>query len=162
MAETHQFAQFLSCLRRRPDARAVIAGSDAYPEINGIVRFYQTERGVLVATEVTGLPGDSFYAFHIHGGDRCAGNEADPFADAMTHYNPDRRPHPDHAGDLPPLLANGGCAFSVVLTDRFTVQDILGRTVIIHDRPDDFTTQPNGNSGAKIACGEIRLACRLR
>lgn len=41
------------------------------------------------------------------------------------------------------------------LTDRFKVDDVIGRTVIIHDKPDDFTTQPSGNSGEKIACGII-------
>ena len=43
----------------------------------------------------------------------------------------------------------------MVFTDRFQPQDVVGRTVIIHDQPDDFTSQPSGNSGEKIACGEI-------
>jgi Cu-Zn family superoxide dismutase len=38
---------------------------------------------------------------------------------------------------------------------RFSLQDILGRSVIIHNQPDDFTTQPSGNSGAMIGCGVI-------
>jgi Cu-Zn family superoxide dismutase len=42
-----------------------------------------------------------------------------------------------------------------VLINKFTVNEIIGRTVIIHSQPDDFTTQPSGNSGKKIACGEI-------
>ena len=46
-----------------------------------------------------------------------------------------------------------------VLTDRFSVSDILGRTLVIHISPDDFTTQPSGNSGKKIACGQILRAC---
>ena len=41
-----------------------------------------------------------------------------------------------------------------VLINKFTVNEIIGRTVIIHSQPDDFTTQPSGNSGKKIACGE--------
>ena len=48
-----------------------------------------------------------------------------------------------------------GYAFSAFLTDRFTVKEIVGRTVIMHSSPDDFTSQPSGNAGEKIACGEI-------
>lgn len=42
-----------------------------------------------------------------------------------------------------------------VLLDKIKINDIIGRVIIIHDMPDDFTTQPSGNSGAKIACGRI-------
>jgi Cu-Zn family superoxide dismutase len=41
------------------------------------------------------------------------------------------------------------------LTNRFTLDEIIGRVIIIHDKPDDFTSQPSGNSGNKIACGKI-------
>ena len=54
---------------------------------------------------------------------------------------------------------NGGYALQAFLTDRFTVRDIIGRTVIIHDGLDDFTSQPAGNAGARIACGVIRRTC---
>ena len=64
--------------------------------------------------------------------------------------------HPYHAGDMPPLFGEKGEAFSVFMTKRFRVDDIIGKTVIIHSMPDDFTTQPAGNSGEKIACGIIR------
>jgi len=43
-----------------------------------------------------------------------------------------------------------------VLSDRFCVKEIIGRTVIIHSSPDDFYTQPSGNAGTKIACGVIQ------
>lgn len=42
-----------------------------------------------------------------------------------------------------------------VLVGKFDLEEIMGKVVIIHDRPDDFTTQPSGNSGTKIACGKI-------
>ena len=74
----------------------------------------------------------------------------------MTHYNPKDCPHPYHAGDMPPLFGNNGEAFMAFMTDRFTVEEIIGKTVIIHSNPDDFTTQPGGNSGEKIACGKIK------
>ena len=43
-----------------------------------------------------------------------------------------------------------------VLIDKFKIKDILGKTIIIHDKPDDFTSQPSGNSGTKMACGVIK------
>lgn len=62
----------------------------------------------------------------------------------------------NRGGDLPPLLANrGGYAMMIFYTDRFRPREILGRTLVIHDMPDDFRTQPSGNSGMKIACGLI-------
>ena len=93
---------------------------------------------------------------HIHEGAECYGNNHDPFADAGMHYNPYDCAHPYHAGDLPPLFSAHGIAWEAVLTDRFTVEEIIDRTVIIHAMPDDFKSQPSGNSGEKIACGVIR------
>ena len=61
---------------------------------------------------------------------------------------------------MPPLIANNGYAIQAFLTDRFTVREILGKTVIIHDSADDFTSQPAGNAGARIACGVIRKTDR--
>ena len=154
-------ARFMAALKREPQAVALLCGRPAYPDIFGVTSFYQTQSGVLVMAEVSGLPKGEpckspVFAFHIHTGSHCTGNAEDPFADALTHYNPDNCPHPYHAGDMPPLFGNDGYAFSAFFTARFTVREIIGRTVIIHSRPDDFTTQPSGNSGEKIACGEIR------
>ncbi len=146
---------------RRPEAYAKIQGSSAFPAISGYTRFYQQANGVFVITQVTGLPMeenpcmDSVFAMHIHEGQSCSGNDTDPFADAKSHYNPNDCPHPAHAGDLPPLFGNNGYAWSAVFTNRFAIGDIIGRTLIIHRGPDDFITQPAGNSGAKIACGLI-------
>lgn len=152
----------LVCIRQRPTAIARIRGSNQYPNICGMVRFYQTGRGVIVAAHVSGLPESEspcchpVFAFHIHTGACCTGSGSDPFADVGGHFNPDNCPHPQHAGDLPPLFGSGGHAFSVFLTDHFCAKDVIGRTVIIHGGPDDFTSQPAGNAGPKIACGEIR------
>ena len=162
MQGNHRFAGYVSVLQRRPNAWAIMEGSAGYPGISGMVCFYQTRSGVLVAAEVSGLPagaepcGDRVFGFHIHSGEECAGDVADPFAAALGHYDPDGCPHPEHAGDLPPLFSNRGYAFAVFLTDRFSVREIVGRTVIIHSAPDDFTSQPSGNAGTKIACGRIR------
>lgn len=144
-------------LKSKPMAIARVRGSSAYPNIKGKVLFYQTPMGVVVESDVTGLPPTktNIFAFHIHEGHACSGNATDPFADALEHYNPVHVAHPMHAGDLPPLFSNNGRAWMAVLTDRFEVNQVIGRVVIIHDNPDDFTTQPSGNAGTKIACGVI-------
>ncbi len=138
-----------------PDALADIRGSADYPNLRGLVRFYQRRHGVLVEANIQGLPATEtgFFSFHIHAGGSCTG---DGFADTGSHYNPTDAPHPSHAGDLPPLLSCRMNAYSAVLTGRFRVAEIIGRTVVIHDSADDFSTQPAGNAGTKIGCGMIR------
>lgn len=151
---------YLEELFEEPQAKAYIKGSAEYPGIEGRVTFYRTPKGVLVGVEVVGLPEaarceSSFLGFHIHEGGACNGNARDAFANAGAHYNPQNCPHPAHAGDLPPLLVNNGQVFSVFLTDKINVGEIVGKTVVIHSKADDFTSQPAGDSGVKIACGEI-------
>lgn len=145
-----------------PAAFAQIAGSREYPALQGIVRFYPVADGVLINAEVYNLPVQSpicsnhVFGFHIHEGNACSGNEEAPFADTGSHYNPGGCEHPAHAGDLPPLFAgHDGFAWCAFLTDRLKWGDILGRTVVIHAMPDDFKSQPSGDSGAKIGCGVI-------
>ncbi len=154
-------------LRRRPQAAAQMYGGREYPDISGSVRFYATVFGTVVLAEIYGLPrgkdcDERVFGFHIHEGKSCSGTESDPFSDTLSHYNPAQCPHPYHAGDMPPLFECGGSAVLLFLTDRFAVSDIIGRTVVIHDSPDDFTTQPSGASGVKIACGVVRRAGGLK
>ena len=142
-------------------AKANIKGGKKYPKINGVVTFREVKNGVLVTAKVNGLPQSSdsctgrFFGFHIHEGSSCSGTISDEFANAKTHLNPTNCPPPFHIGDLPPLIENNGYAHMTVLINKFKIKDILGKVVIIHDSPDDFTTQPSGNSGSKIACGII-------
>lgn len=148
-------------LRYVPAAVAIVRGDSAHRGISGTVRFYQMPKGVVVVAEIAGLPvpevpcGNDIFAFHVHNGASCTGDAHDPFADAGTHDNPTDCPHPYHAGDMPPLFSAYGTAFLAFLTNRFSAHEIIGKTIIIHDSPDDFTTQPSGNAGKKIACGEI-------
>lgn len=139
----------------RPDAIAHLRGGRDYPEIQGVVRFYQRADGVLVEVRVRGLPRTEtgFFAFHIHAGGSCAG---EGFPESGSHFDPGHALHPNHAGDLPPMLGDFGRAYLQVLTGRFLVGEVLGKTVILHAQPDDFHTQPSGNAGTKIACGVIR------
>lgn len=145
----------------RPAATAVLRGDDKHPDIHGTVAFYPADNGTIVVAEVRGLPGGTgpcgypVLGFHIHSGGRCSGNASDPFVDTGPHYDPHDCPHPFHADDMPPLFSNNGFAWMAFYTERIAVDEIIGRAVIIHDSQDDFTTQPSGNSGKKIACGEI-------
>ena len=157
---SQEFAELI--YDQKPAASAEIRGSKSNSGLHGSVLFYQTKGGVLVTAEIFGLPqgegncGQRVFGFHIHEYGSCTGNSSDPFADTGMHYNPNQCPHPAHAGDLPPLFGNKGYAWSSFVTDRFQVEDIIGRSVIVHDSPDDFVTQPSGNSGKKIGCGVIK------
>lgn len=148
-------------LRKLPEAVAVMEGAGEGSQIGGTVKFYQAMKGVLVVADISGLPSvkgaceNRFFGFHIHDGNSCSGNREDPFANAGMHYNPESCPHPYHAGDMPSLLGVNGQALLAFLTDRFKINEVIGKTVIVHDKPDDYTTQPSGNTGNKIACGVI-------
>ena len=153
--------------RRLPDAVAVINGSQDYSQINGTVRFYSDIDGVLVIAEIFGLPtasvacGNGVFGFHIHEGGKCSPTADNPFRDAGMHYNPHSCPHPYHAGDMPPIFAGKNTSYLAFLSTRFSIDEIVGKTVIIHDSPDDFTTQPSGASGKRIACGIISRVKRI-
>ncbi len=142
-------------------AKAHIKGGKDFPNINGTVSFRETKNGVLMTADIYGLPQSTtdckgrFFGFHIHNGTSCTGNSEDEFANSGMHYNPNDCPHPYHAGDLPALIENKGHAYMSVLLNKFKIDDIKGKVIIIHDSPDDFTSQPSGNSGKKIACGKI-------
>lgn len=136
-----------------PDALAMITGNG---NLRGTVKFFIHNGSVLLMADLRGLPeNDSgFFALHIHEGGSCG---AEGYAQTGGHYNPGGQPHPKHAGDLPPLLSlKNGRAYLVVETDRFALEDVIGRTVVIHSGPDDFVSQPAGNAGEKIGCGVIR------
>lgn len=143
-----------SVLLKKPHAVAQINGGEKYPEIRGEVRFFQTNLGVMVMADVRGLPiinarcDNPIFAMHIHSGESCE--------KTGTHYNPENCPHPYHSGDLPPLFSNDGYAFEATLSNRFDLSEIRDKTVVIHSKPDDFKTQPSGDSGEIIACGVIR------
>ncbi len=161
------------CLQRicqsDPDAMATICGSREYPEIRGRVCFYNLRDGCVVMAEIVGLPDrDSFecyetchgvcsrfYGLHIHEGSACSGSSSEPFANAGGHFNPEMTEHPYHAGDLPVLLSSCGFAWMTCYTERFFATDVVGKTVIIHEMPDDYRSQPAGDSGKRIACGKI-------
>lgn len=156
------FANIL--MSRRPCAASILQGSCNFPHIRGTVRFYNAGGGkVLTVFDVKGLPVESgkcaerFFAVHIHEKGTCEGTADEPFSEAGEHYNPCNCPHPMHAGDLGVLFADcNGRAQSAVVFDSFCIKEIIGGSVIIHRKPDDFMSQPSGNAGERIACGVIR------
>jgi len=132
---------------------------------SGTVTFTQSGRKVLVSGEVRGLKPGAQHGFHIHEKGDCSAPDA---TSAGGHFNPDGKPHgaadhqPHHAGDLPPLVADAtGVAKISYEADAISVgsggaNDVVGRGLIVHRDPDDFRTQPTGNSGARVACGVIK------
>lgn len=123
-------------------------------------RIYRAKYGFIksaavffVVADVSGLPLERGPGFFIHGSGDCS---RDSFSDTKGHYNPAGTQHPEHAGDLPPLMLCNGGAYLAVRTDRFCVREIIGRTVVIHSGTDDFYSQPAGSAGTKTACGVIR------
>jgi Cu-Zn family superoxide dismutase len=148
-------------------AYAIITPGPDYPAIRGLVTFADIPGGVMICADVAGLPpyapaaGNKSpigpFGFHIHEKGNCeVGNPANPFESAGGHWNPTNQPHGNHAGDFPVLVADNGRARMTFILSRFTVDEILGRSVMIHENPDDYRTQPAGNSGKKIACGSIK------
>lgn len=142
-----------------PYAIADIKGSTEYTNIKGKVKFYACKNGTIIRAEIVGLPSDNknnFFGFHIHEGSICNQDVGKPaFGSVGNHLNPQKDEHPNHLGDLPMLYSNNGYVYMEFYTNRFMPNDIIYHTVIIHKNKDDLISQPSGNSGEKIACGEI-------
>ncbi len=143
-------------------AKAIMGGSG----IHGIVTFKDVPGGTEVKAVIDGLPDYQPatashpqigpHGFHIHSAGKCeTGNPDDTYKSAGGHFNPTNQRHGNHAGDFPVLFSNKGRAEMTFFTDKFKVRDIIGKSVIIHESPDDYRTQPAGNSGKRIACGVI-------
>ena len=131
--------------------------------VAGTVTFVQESGKVIVIAEVTGLkPGP--HGFHVHEKGDCS---APDFSSAGGHFNPSSQPHGDpsagahHVGDMPMLVADASgkatlrTAVSTMTLGSGTT-DIVGKSVVVHADPDDYRSQPAGNSGARIACGVIK------
>ena len=140
-----------------PEVWAYLKGDEDHQDLHSLALLYAMGNSTLVVVTAEGLPGLGFHGLHIHEGGECSGTAEDSFANAGLHYNPNNMEHPGHAGDLPPLLSDGGTAFLAFVTGRFTPMEVVGKTIVIHEKADDFASQPAGNSGKKIACGEIKM-----
>jgi Cu-Zn family superoxide dismutase len=128
----------------------------------GTVEFTQHSNEVMVTAKLSGLKPNQEHGFHVHEKGDCSS------ADAMSaggHFNPTNAPHgpqtgPHHAGDIPNLKADAsgnaqGTFHLTGLNIGSGAADIVGKSVVVHANPDDYASQPAGNSGARIACGVI-------
>ena len=129
----------------------------------GEATFEQTGGKVRAVVFVQGLKPGQEHGIHIHEVGDC-GADAE---NAKGHFNPHGKPHGHpasaerHAGDFTSLQAGkDGRGNIQVDVDQITVApgpaSIIGRAVVVHGGPDDYKSQPAGNSGPRIACGVIR------
>ena len=133
--------------------------------VSGTAKFVQHGDHVMATVSVAGLKPNQEHGFHIHDKGDCSGPDG---MSAGGHFNPTAKPHgpqtsDHHGGDMPALKADAsGNATATFHLTGVTVADgptsIVGRSLIIHKDPDDYTTQPTGNSGARVACGVIAKA----
>ncbi len=130
---------------------------------NGVVTFTQVGNKVRIVADVKGLKAGAEHGFHIHEKGDCSSGDG---MSTGGHFNPGGKGHAHpadaerHAGDLPALAADtqGNARLSITL-DLLTVapgaNSVVGRGLIVHRDPDDYKTQPTGNSGPRIACAVI-------
>ena len=134
--------------------------------VSGTLTLKPMGDGVHITGEVGGLKAGGRHGFHIHEKGDCSAADA---SCAGGHFNPGAQPHgragqgAHHAGDADNLVADGkGVAKVDVHQSGVTLgggaaNDIAGRAVIVHAKADDYTSQPTGDAGGRIACGVISV-----
>jgi len=131
----------------------------------GTLWFAQDGADVVVRGRITGLVPNQEHGFHVHEKGDCSSDDA---TSAGGHLNPDGKRHgppngEHHAGDLPAIKADANGVALVRARVAGTLlgagaEDIAGKAIVVHAASDDYTTQPTGNSGARIACGVVGIA----
>lgn len=146
-----------------PAVRAIL--KDAQGKTLGEATLRDSPAGVLVKLDLVGVPTGP-HAFHIHAVGKC---EAPDFMTAGGHFNPTTMKHGllatggPHAGDMPNLFVPADGKLSVeVLDPNVTLAagakslfDADGSALVLHATADDYTTDPAGNAGGRIACGVV-------
>lgn len=158
---THGGGMAQGSMMKGPMAMATMAPT-AGNTAQGTVMFHEADGHLMVHARLSGLAPGSEHGFHVHEKGDCSA------PDGMStggHFNPDGKPHgaqgaDHHAGDMPSLVADasGNVDAHFMLmgpTVAAGPASIMGRGVIVHAKADDYTTQPTGNSGGRIACGVI-------
>ncbi len=137
--------------------------------VSGKLRVIAQADGVYLTGEIGGLGRGRTHAIHIHERGDCSAADA---SSAGGHFNPSGAAHgrassgAHHAGDIDNLVANdAGVARVDAYVRGVTLggggpTDIIRRAVIVHANADDYTTQPTGNAGARVACGVIEVDLR--
>lgn len=147
----------------KADAVAILMPTEGQM-VSGVVTFIEVSGGVRIVADISGLAPGS-HGIHIHQYGDCRSGSG---ASAGGHFNPDHQPHgaPDaearHAGDLGNIVAdqNGNADLDLV-SDKLSLQGdngIIGRSAVVHALEDDFSRQPAGGSGERVACGVIGIA----
>jgi Cu-Zn family superoxide dismutase len=155
---TSHLGEFTYLRGTKPAAIANVVGSGQFPNIHGSVRFYQTQYGTLVTTEIFGLPctGDrDVFGLYINDMAGCFDNRLNGVG-GNVRYNPDNSPVGTRQGELAPLYCNGGYAYGEQLSSRFRLGDIVGHSVVIADAPDEYSG--GGRRNYNLACGIIGRA----
>lgn len=151
---------------------------DAAGQAVGTATLEETEDGVRIVAELQNLPPGE-HGIHIHSVGICDAGDDEPFASAGPHFSPVDAPHGAppteeeiaatteeqvaHAGDLGNVtIADDGTGTLDIVSNRFTLGEgtttlagEYGTALVVHENPDDLTTQPSGDSGPRIACGVI-------
>lgn len=149
-------------LEPRPIATAAVVHADGTPAGTVVIR--PMSKGTMVEVEITGVsPGP--HGLHLHTTGRCDGPA---FASAGGHLNPGGHEHGalnpagEHLGDLPNVTAGKDGRISAKIRSPMRpfklMQALLdddGSAIVLHAGPDDYRTDPSGNSGARIACGVL-------
>jgi len=130
-------------------------------KVQGVVTFVQEKDGVHMVAAIDGLS-SGLHGFHIHELGDCSSADGNS---AGGHFNPMNMQHGGptaaqrHEGDLGNLQADASGKARLTAVDAKLsfegANSIIGRGVVVHAQPDDFTTQPTGASGPRVACGVI-------
>jgi Cu-Zn family superoxide dismutase len=134
-------------------------------QVTGSVTFTARGDRLVVSGQVSGLKPNAVHGLHIHEKGDCSSPDA---MSAGDHFNPGSQPHGNpassrhHAGDLPSLEADGNgtarISFQSMTLSLAGTSDVVGRAIVVHRDPDDYSSQPSGNSGPRLACGVIAKA----
>ena len=134
--------------------------------VSGKVTAVPMAGGVHLTGTVGGLPAHSSHGFHVHEKGDCSAADA---SSAGPHFNPSSSAHgrassgTHHAGDMDNVVANAEGVATVnmhvggVTLGGGASNDIAGRALVVHAAPDDYSSQPAGNAGARVACGVIAV-----
>ena len=124
--------------------------------IGKVIIYKLPSGGTLIDVEVEVPKG--WHAFHIHEKGEC---KSPDFKSAGGHWNPDKKEHGffsqkgHHKGDLPNFWSNGKAKFQIY-TPHIRPEELLGKAFVIHQKPDDYKSQPAGKAGKRIACGVVK------